>query len=365
VLKRRPLDLEDAADCARWDRFCLASEDAWFWHTTDWLRYQRAYRPLLASRDRSFVVEEGAEVVAICPLLEETLGPGQVELGAGGSPAPAPAFLPTLDPGRRRDVARTVFAAVDLIAAECNAVRAGFRLSPLSPGFRRRAALGNPLVEWGYLDVSLRTQVIDLEVPEEDLWAAVRKGHRSDVRRAERTMQVEVFDGGRGGEAAFAAYRALHAKAAGRVTRPARTFELMGEWMRRGDAVLIAAETGDGLVSVALVILYNSAAYYASGANDPDAEGPGIAHLVQWRTIQALRARGIRRYEIGWQQQVPVPHDVASAKERSISSFKHGFGGTTEPLFTGERFYSASFYREVTARRGDAFAAEIETRSRG
>jgi hypothetical protein len=361
-LRPRPLQLDDEADCARWDRFCAESEDAWFWHTSDWLRYQRAYRPELASRDRSFFLEDGAEVVAVCPLLEETLGPGHVELGAGGSAAPAPVLASPLDAARRRDASRAVGEAVDAIADAVGAARVTFRDSPLSPGFARRAPLGNPLLDLGYLDVSLRTQVIDLEPPEAELWAGLRKGHRSDVRRAERTLEIEVLDTRTIRDEAFDAYRRLHAKAAGRVTRPAVTFDLMHAWIRRGDALLVTARQQGALLSVALLIVYKAAAYYASGANDPEAEGPGIAHLVQWRALQELKGRGVRRYEIGWQQQVPVLHDVASAKQRSISHFKHGFGGATWPLFAGEKYYSASFHREVATQRSAAFAAELEAR---
>ena len=362
MLNPRPLQLDDPDDCSRWDRFCRESEDAWFWHTSDWLRYQRAYRPELSSRNRSFFLEDGPELVAICPLLEETPRAGLVELGAGGSPAPAPALVSRRDAGHRRDTARAVFEAVDAAAAQCGAARVAFRDSPLPAGFARRAALGNPLLEFGYLDVSLRTQVIDLEPPETELWTGLRKGHRSDVRRAERTLRVEVFDAGTIRDEMFEAYRGLHAKAAGRVTRPDVTFELMHDWIRRGDALLVAARARGALISVAFLLVYNAAAYYASGANDPEMEGPGIAHLVQWRAMQELRARGVRRYEIGWQQQIPVPHDVATPKQRSISFFKHGFGGSTWPLFAGEKYYSASFYRDVAAQRSAAFAVELEAR---
>jgi hypothetical protein len=236
------------------------------------------------------------------------------------------------------------------------------RDAPLAPRYADRAAFGNPLLDRGYVDTSLRTQILDLEVSEERLWSDIRKGHRSDIRRAEREMQADVFDGETLSDAVFEEYRGLHAKAAGRVTRPALTFELMRDWIRRGDALLIGARRNGALASVALFIVYKAGAYYASGANDPEAEGPGIAHLVQWCAIRELKARGVRRYEIGWQQQRPVPHDVPSPKQRSISFFKHGFGGATWPLFAGEKYYSPGFYREVAAERSAAFAAELETR---
>src|SRR5262245_27175480 len=124
----RAFDLDDAADRGVWDRFCRASGDAWFWHTSDWLRYQRAHRPDLASRHRSFFVEDGGAILAACPLLEEA-----GELGAGGSAAPAPIFAPNLGARRRAEVAATLFAEVDAVAARTASRRVSFRLSPLAP----------------------------------------------------------------------------------------------------------------------------------------------------------------------------------------------------------------------------------------
>lgn len=359
-MKARAVDLDDRAERERWDRFVTDSDDAWFWLRSDWLLYQRCCRPELASVNRSFLLEERGEALAACGLLEER-GDAGVELGAGGAAAPAPAFAAALAGRRRAEVAEAVFAEVDALAARAGAGRVRFRCSPLAPGFEARAASGNPLLEHGFLDASLRTRLLDLEGDERSLFRGMRENHRRNVRRAERVLEIEVYDRASIGSAVFDAYRALHARAAGRVTRPPETFERMHEWIRRGDALLIGARRDSGFVGFALVIVWKGAAYYASGANDPLLERLGIAHLLHWRAMLELRARGIARYELGW-QQAPSLHDLPSAKEMSISHFKAGFGGRTLPLFGGEKYYSAALFREVATRRVADFAAWLEGR---
>ncbi len=344
---------------ADWDLFCAQSDDVWFWHTCDWLRYQRAYRPDLASQNCSFGVESGGRLIALAPLLREA-HPGRCELGAGGGAAPAPAFAAQLQEPERREALEAMSARLDAIAAEHGAVRVSYRSSPLCRAFDAGRPPADSLIALGLVDVSLQTQVIDLGLPEDQLWKGLRKGHRADVRSAEKTLEAQLFDASSVSDRVFSEYRSLHAKAAGRVTRPAETFELMHQWIGRGDALLCAASRGGSFVCFALLIVYNSDAYYASGASDPEAGARGMAHLVQWRAIRELRARNVRRYEIGWQEQIPLPHHVASAKERSISAFKHGFGGRTVPLYQGEKYYSAAFQEEVAARRAQAFAASQE-----
>lgn len=55
-----------------WDRFCLESPDAWFWHTSQWLEYTLHYRPDLQPRSESFLCLAEDSPVAVCPLIIET-----------------------------------------------------------------------------------------------------------------------------------------------------------------------------------------------------------------------------------------------------------------------------------------------------
>jgi len=164
-------------------------------------------------------------------------------------------------------------------------------------------------------------------------------------------MEVDAFDGASVESAdAFDAYQQMHQRAAGRVTRPQRTFDLMRTWLGTGHAVLFAARRGGGFLGFAYVLRFARGAYYASAANDPDESREPVGHAVQWRALTWLRDNGITTYELGAQPFGAVPHDDASEKELAIARFKRGFGGIAVPLFAGERYWTADAMAPVAAR---------------
>lgn len=61
----------DAASAAAWDEIAATSPDAWFWHTTDWLRFVKALGAAAFVDDRSFFLYQDRELLAICPLIVE------------------------------------------------------------------------------------------------------------------------------------------------------------------------------------------------------------------------------------------------------------------------------------------------------
>jgi hypothetical protein len=178
------------------------------------------------------------------------------------------------------------------------------------------------------------------------------------VKRGEQLLQGRVLDRSNITREAFAEYQRLHQKAAGRVTRPPQTFEMMYEWICEGLAVLACASLDGHEVGFALVSVYKDGAYYSSGCEDAEHDLP-IGHVLQWAVMRWLKAHGIRYYEIGWQQYGTLLHDFPSQKELAISRFKRGFGGSSVSLFIGEKFYSQTLYMQVARQRMERFARTV------
>jgi hypothetical protein len=233
------------------------------------------------------------------------------------------------------------------------------RFTPVAPSFLKSGLPpANTLLRYDFIDVSLATQILDLTQDPSSLLRDMRKGHRYDVKRGEQLLQGRVLDKHTITPEVFTEYRRLHQKAAGRMTRPAETFEMMYEWICAGLAVLARASRDGTAVGFALISVYKDGAYYSSGCEDPALDLPA-GHVLQWQAMQWLMAHGIRYYEIGWQQYGNLPHDVPSPKELDIAHFKRGFGGTAVPLFVGEKFYSKDHYVQVTTERMGRFARTI------
>jgi len=346
-----------------WDDFCAASDEAWFWHTSDWHNYTLQYRPESEPLLLSFVCMAQGKPVAICPLIREKFddaaGVG-AQFSFGGDAVPAPALVNGLGEKRRSQALRFVFQQVDRLAAEHHVQRVSFRTSPPASAFwNSQSPPLSPFLRYGYHDVSLPTQVLDLTADEPTLLRAMRKGHRADITRAEKLLSAQVFDQSNITEDRFDAYRLLHQKAAGRVTRPLATFRMMYEWIQRGLAVLSCAALEDNNVGFALISIYKNGAYYSSGCEDPEFNHLPIGHLLQWKAIQWLKRSSIRRYEIGLQYFAPQPHAPVSDKEIKISFFKRGFGGVTVPSFRGEKFYDAAYAQLVLEERARQFSPTV------
>ena len=339
----------------KWESFCESSSDAWFWHTVKWLDYCDAYRDSpFKTRDLSFLVTDSSGVLAVCPLcLEERGGPDgalyrEIAAAGMGGLTMVPALRDDLGEDRRERLCREIFTRIDGLAAEHRAVRATFRMSPLAA----KETDFNWLLKYGCLDSSLHTQVIDLSLPMDALWRAVRKGHKYDTHRGQKHYRTLVFDRDNPDRGAFEQYRLLHHNAAGRITRPLKTFDLMYEWIQAGNGLLCGVEREGRFAGFSYIILYKDGAYYASASDDPDfATEIPISHVIQWSVIQWLKEKGCRYYEIGQQQFGPQLYDVPSDKELSIAFFKRGFGGRTVPAYRGTRYYDRAFLERDMEKR--------------
>lgn len=344
----RLADMEDDA----WDSVAATSDDAWFWHTTHYLRYWRQTFPTHRITDESFALVDEGRTVAICPaLIDHDSEP--LSFGCGGDPIPAPAFLGLAGPAREAALDSCVSRLRELAAI--HGVKYGrFRLPP----FARTAALkATSLTARGFVECPTLTQLISLEHDEQELWSAVRKGHRADIKRAERVCEVSIRRGREASTDAFERYRVLHRLDAGRETRPRETFMMMRDWAANEHAALFEATVDGQPVAFALIITFASAAYYGSGCRDPQWMHIPAGHLLQWRVVQWLKDAGYSEYDIGIQHFGPEWFHIPSDKDIGISRFKRGFGGVATRLPLAEYFFDPSLVEDTFRQRAGALRA--------
>jgi hypothetical protein len=331
----------------QWDAFCAESNDAWLWHTTPWLLYTEVYKPDAKSESLSFFVMQDETILAICPLFLERSG-SRTEFSFGGGGTPAPALAPDLNQKTREKTRKYIFAHLDALAKEKGVSKIEFRFPVLNESALSGALPeANYLPKFGFLDTSLSTQVIEVGRDIRELQKDIRHGHASDIDRARKFLTGEIITGETVTVELFDAYRKMHALAAGRVTRPARTFEIQYDLLKSGNAFLAGAKQDGEYVGFSYILMYKQGAYYASACNDPRVADLPIAHLLQWNSIEYLHSIGMRWYEIGWQRCMPSLSGIWSEKEISISKFTRGFGGFAVPLVRGEKYYDSAYFREV------------------
>ena len=166
--------------------------------------------------------------------------------------------------------------------------------------------------------------VIDLTRSADELFGDMRKGHRQQIRWGQANMQVQVVDSTTGDRCSFDAYRALHAAAAGRITRGAGSWAAMFDAIVSGSGDLVLGSIDGQLVSGTLILDAGDTAYYSSGAYDRSRFDKPLAHWPLFNAILRAKNRGLRWFDVG------EIGGSGSAKEQSIAYFKGGFSSTRE-----------------------------------
>jgi len=327
-------------DYDNWNQFCLDSDDTWWYNTTHWLEYTLNYKPENKPESKSFMILENNKIMAICSLIKE-----KDEFSFGNDYGPTPAFNVDLTRKERNKYMKAVFKHIDELAKDNNIKRIRMRFPVLNHGYD----LYNYLTKFGFIDTSINTRLIDLSCDLEDLRREIRHGHDSDIDKASRVLGAEIYDKENIGMDIFNKYKHLHFLASGRQTRPDKTFELIYEWIKQGNGFLIGALLDDEFVSFSYFTVYKNNVNYGSSCNKPNIDLP-LAHLVQWVAIKYMSYL-YDFYELGWQYYGNTLTDFPSKKEINISRFKRGFGGFTQPMFRGEKFYDKDYFLQVYSER--------------
>lgn len=172
-------------------------------------------------------------------------------------------------------------------------------------------------------DATWTTRVVDLSVPEPELWAGVRASYHSLVNRWNRYphQQVTAHAHGQPFEHVVERCRLLHFKEAGRSTRSLESWRVQQEWVRCRHGIAVIATRGHEDVAFAYVVRHGDWAYYFSAASSER----NVQHAVQWAAMRYLKHAGVRWYELGWQGE------ASDAKGQAIEFFRRGWGGRDVP----------------------------------
>ena len=343
---------------AAWDDFCAQSNDAWFLHTSNWLRYTLAYKP--GNQSYSFAVVQNGLVQGICPLIAETadLFDRQfLQFSYAGEPCPMPALGNDINARQRKKILDCMTSHIDGLAFQHKVGRSSFRFNTLSDSYSTtyRGIPFNFLAQYGYLDHCMYSQVLSLSPDEKNILRSMRKGHRHNVTQAKKELEVDVFNWQNVSMKIFEQYKKLHAKAAGSQTRSESTFDMMYDWIKEKKSVLCGARSNGKYVGFALAFAYKTGGLYASACNDPEFVGNFTGQGIQWELICHLKAAGIQNYDLGlqfWGNQI---HHIPDSKALSIANFKRGFGGITVPVFWGEKYYDSNLFELFYSNRVRAY----------
>jgi hypothetical protein len=149
----------------------------------------------------------------------------------------------------------------------------------------------------------------------------LRKSYRSLINWGRTNLKIEYVNNSNPDRKLFDRYQSFHHDIAGRSTRPQKSWDVMFEWLARGDGELVMGFMNDGsLVAGTMIVDGTEVSNYASGVYDRAKFDKPLAHWPLWLAIARSGERGKSQFDLG-----DIPIADVSQKEVDIGYFKRGF----------------------------------------
>lgn len=188
-----------------------------------------------------------------------------------------------------------------------------------------------------YLNISGYTCIID------PANISPSKGHKSAIKKGQKFLTYEIVT-------ETGQFMRDYFEIAGRQTRPERTFELLGDWIKLGYGTLLRAKFEDKTAGYVYLLHYGDYAYYFMSGVYEQYKYLDVSHYLQSVAFDILRDKGVTRYELGDQAYNGLFYQP-SEKERNISKFKRNFGGEIVIKPKSEYFFDAEYFRDTMQKR--------------
>jgi len=213
------------------------------------------------------------------------------------------------------------------------------------------------LRQWQPVDPFQPRSTIQLDVTKatDGLFASFSKGHRADIRRAERQgVAVRVGETPADLDAFFASMRSTTIRKSDYAIHSRdyyqRAWQLFGA---QGSALLLLAEADGESVGACMIFVGARQGLYLYGGSNERGLKKGANHLLQWHALQWAHAQGCTSYDF-WGipdalGRAAIATDAAASEQLEawgVYRFKQGFSGR-EVTYTGgwDFVYNPLLYR--------------------
>lgn len=282
--------------------------------------------------DESFVVIENNKCVGICFLpIENINGIKSISLQGNFTLQP----LAICD--RIYDI---IFEEIFSIAKVLNLSKIMFYLDSLMIN------KFNWLLKYGFIDTSTSNCLALLNVSRADLWRNLRKRYKSQINSVMKSSDFEFFILNKDNQnyKIHEIYRALHAKAAGKETRPKASFDKQYELLKRGFATIIALKWGGVFIGMSYFMHCNNLVVYFSGADDPEFTQRKIPiyHAVLWKAMEYFSQLGFKVMEYSepcGYNKINGFMDYMDEKQINIGFFKRGMSTQMTTYYKGIKYF--------------------------
>lgn len=290
----------------------------------------------LLEQDESFVLVKGG-VPAACVFLPIEKKDGDRMISFCGTYTMAPLFKDIF-------VAKDVFFKIDEISIRLGVKKIMFQSDPLE----ELHLSYNFFEQFKYLSSSILTYVIDLKNTD-DLLKSCRRGHKCDIKKmiGDSRFSTFVVDQNNPDYNLHEAYRELHHKAAGRVTRSIESFDSQFNKLKEGNASLFGIRFENKIVACAYFEERNGKVIYASGADDPECGGFPLYHLMIFTAMNYYKKLGAFSIDVMQPANPGAQFDYyPDEKQLRIAFFKRGFPGKFEDHCRGIKYFDRETFNK-------------------
>lgn len=336
----------------RWDTFCDSQEEAWFWHTTGWIKYCEFSQFGFDTKNLSFMVMYDNKILAIVPLMiEVNQSNGNREFTFSGGPTPFFVIDQLVERREATDIQDLIWDEIQKLANRHNIGRIWMRANVQNNDYLSNINIYNPLSKKGFLDTSLFSCIISLNHEEKTLLSEMRKGHKAAVKKSITQLKAVCYDSDSITVNKLNQFKDIYFSIAGKVTRPTETFDMLFEFIKNGHGLLFEAVFEHHIVGYSMIIFYKQYAYYAMACVVQEYKDYNVSHFLEWQAFCSLKQKNILYYELGEQYFGSSLSCIVTNKMKSISAFKRGFGGRIYMQCSGEYFFSKEYFDKVCIAR--------------
>lgn len=320
-----------------WSSSLNKSDYAWFWHSRDYLNFLQELNRNYSYEDLSFFVMNEERVVAVCPLfvsLDKDKSPG---FSCGDVGIEFPAIINDVSETEKNKILHIYLSEVKDCAISRNINKIKLRISPMSKKhiFATRI-YSSGLAKLGFKEYSKNTQIIDLDKDYSELWKDVRKGHKSAIRKSEKSgVSFKVLSSAQVTEEIIYEYAKVDTINKINTNKNIACFDIIYNWIRNDNAVLLRSEFEGNAIAFVLMVIKAGTAYYGASCQLPNYSYLNPVHFLVWNSFKFLKEEHICYLDMGEQVFGAQFGYTPTEKELQIAKFKRGFGGYTVPIYSG------------------------------
>jgi len=335
----------------KWDDLVANSDDAWFFHLYDFIKYNE----LLGYESFSFnVSSEKGELLGIFPLFYKkvclkSIPVRQLTSGLGSSGF---ALSAGLEKNKKHEILTKMFSHVDTIAKQRKADEFIIRLPAQAPAYLPGGEQKiNPLLfidsfsPFRYANildyVPLFGRFIDLTESEEALWNGLTVSCDLAIKQAKKydlnMVQAQDLDD-------LKEYHSMHVKNFSYSNATPQPFDqLLYLWEKFHNSGLIKiffAEKDTKRIAAIFIICYKNVGFYWAGCSLQEYNSFRPNNFLQWNVMKLLKERSFDWYFIGPHYPYLRHKGKRYEKMYNIGRFKQAFGGEDTYIHEGVKIYS-------------------------